>query len=176
MHGACYMDENGHNTIPSRRLWNRKQKVESSFHFPHTSSSICPFVLTQAWRGTPTAVSLGQTHSPDTSHSCFLLLSPPVLIFLSLSLRCHLSCPHVVPILFWHAVILHLSPLYFLLVLPCHPPISQHAHSYTALYAVRTPCWLLWHSTPLPWWNESVWNSGSRLCLQTCSFLFHTHI
>ena len=63
MHVACYMDENGHNTIPSRRLWNRKQKVESSFHFPHTSSSICPFVITQAWRGTPTAVSLGQTHS-----------------------------------------------------------------------------------------------------------------
>lgn len=93
MHGACYMDENGHNTIPSRTLWNRKQKDESSFHFPHTSSSICPFVLTQAWRGTPTAVSLGQTHSPYTSHSCFLLLSPPVLIFLSLSLRCHLSFP-----------------------------------------------------------------------------------
>lgn len=171
MHGACYMDENGHNTIPSRRLWNRKQKVESSFHFPHTSSSICPFVLTQAWRGTPTAVSLGQTHSPYTSHSCFLLLSPPVLIFLSLSLRCHLSFPHVVPILFWHAVILHLSPS----VLPACASLPP-SHLPSALYAVWTPCWLLWHSTPLPWWNKSVWTSGSRLCLQTCSFLFHTHI
>lgn len=148
MHGACYMDENGHNTIPSRTLWNRKQKDESSFHFPHTSSSICPFVLTQAWRGTPTAVSLGQTHSPYTSHSCFLLLSPPVLIFLSL-----------------------LSPS----VLPAFASLPP-SHLPSALHAVWTPCWLLWHSTPLPWWNKSVWNSGSWLCLQTCSFLFHTHI
>ena len=35
----------------------------------------------------------GQIHSPYTSHSCFLLLFPLALTFLSLSLRFHLSFP-----------------------------------------------------------------------------------
>ena len=144
MHGACYMNENGHNPIKN----TLEPDIESweFVHFPHTSSSICPFVLTQAWRGTPTAVSLWPDPFPIHFSLMFSAAFPSCSYFpFSFSEVPPLLSPTWFPSSFDTLSSCMCPLLYFLPVLPCHPPISQ-----VLCMLHGPPCWLLWHSIALP--------------------------
>lgn len=134
MHGACYMDENGYNTIPSRTHNPIKNTLEleiESWEFisrpPHILLRlVCPFVLTQAWRGTPTAVSLWPDPFP-THFSLMFSAAFPSCSYFPFSFS--EAPPRLSPTWFpssFDTLSSCICPLLCSLpVFPCHPPISQ---------------------------------------------------